>query len=93
MPLKCFYCFIDVIKHASHCQMNHKYIINSTKIGAICQITPRFGTNTLHNLHGHSLHIHCLASLLMRLIVFLYLISSGKSVHSGVHGSLGFLGH
>ena len=34
----------------------------STKLGAVPQINPRFGTNTLHNLHGHSLHIHCLTS-------------------------------
>ena len=56
--------------------------ILSTKLGAVAQINPRFGTNTLHNLHGHSLHIHYLTSLLKRLIVFLCLNSSGKIVHN-----------
>ena len=52
----------------------------STTLGVVPQINPRFGTNTLHNLHGHSLHIDYLASLLKRLIVFLCLNSSGKIV-------------
>ena len=38
----------------------------STKLGAVPQINPRFGTIILHNLHGHSLHIHCLTSLLKK---------------------------
>ena len=49
---------------------------------SVPQINPRFGTNTLHNLHGYSLHIHCLTSLLKKLIVFLYLNFSGKIVHN-----------
>ena len=98
MPLKCIYCFIVVIKHASLCQLNyltkhiytyththtHTYtythththththtiqIINSTKIETICQKNLRFGTNTLHNLQGHSLHIHRFTPLLKRFIV------------------------
>ena len=56
--------------------MNIKYQVRS-----LPQINPRLGTNTLDNLHGHSLHIHCLTSLLKRLIVFLCLNSSGKIVH------------
>ena len=54
----------------------------STKLGAVPQINPRFGINTLPNLHVHSLHIICLRSLLKRLIVFLRLNSSGKIVHN-----------
>ena len=54
----------------------------STKLGAVPQINPRFGTNTLHNVHGHSLHIHCLILFLNRLIVFLCLNSSGKIAHN-----------
>ena len=30
----------------------------STKLGTVSQINPRFGTNTLHNLQGHSLHMY-----------------------------------
>ena len=55
--------------------------ILSTKLVAVPKINPRFGTNTLHSLHGHSLHIRCLPSFLKRLIVFLCLNSSGKIFH------------
>ena len=51
------------------------------KYQAVPQINVRLGTNTLHNLHGQSLHIHCLTSLLKRFIVFLCLNSSGKIAH------------
>ena len=51
-------------------------------LGAVSQINPRFGTNTLHNLRGHSLHIHRLTSFLKRLVVFLCLNSSGEIVHN-----------
>ena len=54
------------------------------KLGAVSQINPRFGTNTLHSLQGHSLHIHCLTSLLKKLIVFLCLNPSRKIVHNWV---------
>ena len=37
-----------------------------TKLGAVPQINPRFGTNTLHNLCGRSLRIRCLTSLLKK---------------------------
>ena len=53
-----------------------------TKIAAVPEINPRFGTNALHNLNGHSLNIHCLTSLLQRLIFFFCLNSSGKIVHN-----------
>ena len=52
------------------------------KLGAVLQINPWFGKNTLHNLHGHSLHIHYLASLLKRLIVFFCLNFSGKILYN-----------
>ena len=54
----------------------------SITLGVVPQINPRLGTNTLYNLHGHSLYIHYLTSLLKRLIVFLCLNSSGKIVHN-----------
>ena len=61
--------------------LRHK-LNHSTKIGATCQINPRFGGNTLHNLQGNYLHIPCFTSLLKRSVVFLCLISSSKSVYS-----------
>ena len=86
------YIYIYIYTYIHTCIHAHTYIythalknlwwILSTKLGAVPQINPRFGTNTLHNLHGHSLHIHCLTSLLKRLIVFLCLNSSGKIVHN-----------
>ena len=48
----------------------------------MCQKNPTFGTNTLHNLQGHYLHISCFTSFLKIFIVFFCLISSGESVHS-----------
>ena len=46
-----------------------------TKFGAVPQINPRFGTNTLHNLCGPSLRIRCLTSLLKK-------NTSSKALHS-----------
>ena len=54
MPLKCFYCFIVLIKRVSLCHMN-----------------PRFGTDTLYNLQGDSLHIICFTSFFKKFIVCL----------------------
>ena len=45
-------------------------ITTNTSIFPIEHYLTRFGTNTLPNLHGHPLHIHCLISLLKRLTVF-----------------------
>ena len=52
MPLKCFYCFIVVIKHVTCISLSDEsYVIyltkkpthtQFTKTGAICQINPRF---------------------------------------------------
>ena len=47
--------------------MNIKY-----QVWSCTQINPRFGTNTLHNPHGHSLHIHCLTSFLKTYCVPLF---------------------
>ena len=60
------------------------------KIGAIYQINHRFGTNTLHDLQGHYLHIHCFTSLLKRFIIS-FLLAKVSMV--GVHGRLGYLDH
>ena len=58
-----------------------------TKLGAVPQINPRFGTNTLHNLCGRSLRIRCLTSLLKKKTLVLKLCivlgaNRARKIHS-----------
>ena len=69
MSFKCLYCYETCISLSDELyipslkkQLQFKSQVVPTLEPYV--INPRFGTNTLNNLQGHSLHIHCFTSLL-----------------------------